>query len=98
MSLIDSLGNPQRLRIIQQLSDGPKYVTELSEAVGMNGKSAVHHLSVLENAGIVDYFWDGNRKYYRLVRTVELEVSPPPERRFILQRGTRRVTDPVADE
>lgn len=98
MSLIDALGNPQRLRIIQHLSDGSMYVTELADAVGMNGKSAVHHLSVLENAGIVDHFWDGNRKYYRLVRTVELDVSPPPERRFILQRGAERLTEPVDGE
>lgn len=98
MSLIDTLGNSQRLQIIQQLSDGPMYVTELADAVGMNGKSAVHHLSVLENADLVDHFWDGNRKYYRLIRTVELDISPPPERRFILQRGAERVTEPVVDE
>lgn len=98
MSLIDALGNPQRLRIIQQLSDGPMYVTELADAVGMNGKSAVHHLAVLEEEDLVDHFWDGNRKYYRLIRAVELDISPPPERRFILQRGAERATGPVGDE
>lgn len=98
MSLIDTLGSSQRLQIIQQLSDGPMYVTELADAVGMNGKSAVHHLSVLENEDLVDHFWDGNRKYYRLIRTVELDISPPPERRFILQRGAERAAEPVGDE
>ncbi|WP_049911215.1 ArsR/SmtB family transcription factor [Halorubrum lipolyticum] len=98
MSLIETLGNPQRLRIIQQLSDGPMYVTELADTVGMNGKSAVHHLTVLEDEDLVEHFWDGNRKYYRLIRTIELEISPPPERRFILQRGAERAAEPVGGE
>lgn len=98
MTLIDVLGNDQRLRIIRELSDGPMYVTELADSVGMNGKSAVHHLSVLENAGVVDHYWNGNRKYHQLVRDIELRVSPPPERRFVLQTDATTASTPVGDE
>lgn len=87
MSLFDVLGSKPRLRIIQELSSEPRYVTELAESVGMDGKSAVHHLEVLEEADIVESYRTSRRKYYRLRRTVELRASPPPERAFCLYTG-----------
>jgi len=87
MSLFDVLGSKPRLRIIQELSSEPRYVTELAERVGMDGKSAVHHLDVLEEAGVVENYRTGNRKYYRLRRTVEFRASPPPDRTFYLYAG-----------
>ncbi|WP_255194021.1 ArsR/SmtB family transcription factor [Natronobeatus ordinarius] len=85
MSLIDVLGSPARLKILRELSHGPMYVSELAEAVGMDGSTAVHHLSTLEEYGVVEHYLHGNRKYYLLVKSVELHVAPPPERTFILQ-------------
>lgn len=85
MTLFDVLGSKARLQILQALSHEPKYVSELAEEVGMDGKSAVHHLSTLEEAGLVEPYRRGNRKYYRLVTTVTLRAAPPPERTFILQ-------------
>lgn len=85
MTLLDVLGSKSRLKIIHELTDGPKYVSELADAVGLDGKSTVHHLSVLEEAGLVEPYRLSNRKYYRLVTTVTLEATPPPERTFILQ-------------
>ncbi|MFD1589398.1 ArsR/SmtB family transcription factor [Halorientalis brevis] len=85
MSLLDVLGSKSRLKILRALSHEPKYVTELAEEVGMDGKTAVHHLRTLEDAGLVEPYHRGNRKYYQLVRTVTLRAAPPPERTFILQ-------------
>lgn len=97
MSLIDLLGSKARIKIIQELSREPRYVSELAETVGMDGKTAVHHLSELEDAGLVDYYRRGNRKYYYLAKTVELRAAPPPERTFVLQTDERR-GDPTATE
>lgn len=67
------------------------YVSELAETVGMDGSTAVHHLTTLEENGVVEHYLQGNRKYYRLVTSIELHVAPPPERTFILQaRGVDR--------
>jgi DNA-binding transcriptional ArsR family regulator len=85
MSLLDVVGSTGRLKILRELSQEPKYVSQLTDAVGMDGKTATHHLDTLEEAGLIDFHWKGNRKYYRLVSTVELHVAPPPERAFILQ-------------
>lgn len=89
VSLIDVLGSTPRLKIVRELSHGPRYVSELTDAVGMDGKTAAHHLSTLEESGIVEHYRRGNRKYYRLVRAIELRIAPPPERTFILQAAER---------
>lgn len=85
MSLIDVLGSTPRLKIVRELSREPKYVSQLAETVGMDGKTATHHLSVLEDAGLIEPYWQGNRKYYRLIRRIDLQIAPPPGRTFILQ-------------
>lgn len=91
MTLIDALGNGTRLTILRELSREPMYVSELAEEIGMDGKTAVHHLSTLEEAGLVDHYRRGNRKYYELARRIELRIAPPPERAFVLQ------ADPLDD-
>lgn len=84
MSLFDILGSKARLEILRELSSEPRYVSELAENVGMDGKTATHHLARLEEAGLVESYRTSRRKYYRLVKTVELRVSPPPDRMFAL--------------
>lgn len=85
MSLIDALGNGTRLAILRALSREPMYVSELAETIGMDGKTAVHHLSTLEEEGLVTHYRRGNRKYYELDAAIELRIAPPPERTFVLQ-------------
>lgn len=94
MTLLDVLGSKARLQIIRELTREPMYVSMLADRVGMDGKTAVHHLSTLEDAGLIEHYGDGNRKYYRLVKSVELRAVPPPERTFILQaHGTETERD-----
>ncbi|MDS0474763.1 winged helix-turn-helix domain-containing protein [Natrinema sp. 1APR25-10V2] len=93
MSLIDALGNGTRLEILRELSREPMYVSELAEAVGMDGKTAVHHLSTLEEEGLVTHYRRGNRKYYELDAAIELRIAPPPERTFVLQADDLEESD-----
>jgi predicted transcriptional regulator len=92
MSLFDVLGNKARLKIIRELSSEPRYVSELTERVGMDGKSAVHHLSVLEETGLVESYSRGRRKYYRLVKTIELRATPT-DRTFVLHAREESLPD-----
>lgn len=61
------------------------YVSELMETVGMDGKTATHHLDILEEAGLIEPRREGRRKYYSLLRDVELYVSRTPNREFRVQ-------------
>jgi predicted transcriptional regulator len=84
MSLLDVLGSKPRLRMIRELTEEPRYVSELADRVDLDGKSTVHHLSVLEEAGLVESYWTGQRKYFRLTQRIDLTASPSPERTFVL--------------
>jgi predicted transcriptional regulator len=92
MSLFDVLGSKPRLEIIRELAAEPRYVSELTERVGMDGKSAAHHLSTLEDAGLVESYETSRRKYYRLVKSVELRATPE-DRTFVLHA---REAEPAA--
>lgn len=83
MDSLEVLGSKPRLEILRYLSRRDMYVSELMEEVGMDGKTATHHLDVLAEEGLIDSYEDGRRKYYTLVREVRLEVSPSPNRRFV---------------
>ncbi len=79
-----AIGSTKRLMILRELTRGERCVSELMELLKMDGKTAKHHLETLERAGIVESRIEGRRKYYRLVAEIRLEISPPPERRYIL--------------
>jgi predicted transcriptional regulator len=83
MDSLDVLGSKPRLEILRLLSRRDMYVSELMEEVGMDGKTTTHHLDMLTEAGLLDSYKDGRRRYYTLIREVRLEITPSPNRRFI---------------
>ncbi|AUX07927.1 ArsR family transcriptional regulator [Halalkaliarchaeum desulfuricum] len=85
MDSLELLGSKTRLELLRALSRRDMYVSELMETVGMDGKTATHHLDTLTRAGLLDSYKEGRRRYYTLVRDVRLEISPSPDRRFVVQ-------------
>lgn len=83
MDSLAVLGSKPRLEILRLLSRQDMYVSELMDAVGMDGKTATHHLDVLTEAGVVDSYREGRRRYFTLVRAVRVDISPSPNRRFV---------------
>jgi DNA-binding transcriptional ArsR family regulator len=57
------LGEPLRIRILQELQGGEKNVSELVEAVGSTQPNVSKHLRILQDAGIVGRRQDGNLVY-----------------------------------
>ena len=82
--ILDAIGSKKRLLILRMLSRGEKCVSEIMEELKMDGKTAKHHLEVLEKAGLVESRNVGKRKVYRLVKEIRIEISPPPKRKFIV--------------
>lgn len=93
MDTLELLGSKARLQILRALSRRDMYVSELMEAVGMDGKTATHHLDKLAERDVVDSYKDGRRRYYTLVSEITLEVSPSPNRRFIAQASAIKSRD-----
>ncbi|RLM63889.1 ArsR family transcriptional regulator [Halorubrum sp. Atlit-8R] len=77
--LLDLLGNENRRRILRLLATKPCYVTEISEYLDVSPKAVIDHLRKLEEAGVVESTTDDQRrKYFRIARSLRLEVSVSP--------------------
>ena len=62
-----AIGEPMRIRLLDQLRDGEATVGELSDALDAGQQNISKHLGLLADAGIVGRRKDGNRVYYRIV-------------------------------
>ncbi len=85
MRPVEIVGSKARLQILHRLSERDMYVSEIMDSVGLDGKTAKHHLNILEREGIVSSRKEGRRKYYSLKRKVIVKISPSPNRRFQIQ-------------
>ncbi len=87
-SVLRILGNPDRLLLLCQLSQGEKSVSELEEMVGIQQPTLSQQLGVLRGEGLVQTRRDGKRIYYavadqKVLAILELMYSlycPQPER------------------
>lgn len=60
------LADPRRISILYALSEGPRNVGQLMEAVGMDRPTASRHLKVLRERSMVRTERDGVSIYYSL--------------------------------
>ncbi|MDQ2911522.1 MAG: metalloregulator ArsR/SmtB family transcription factor [Actinomycetota bacterium] len=61
------LGEPMRIKLLDQLREREASVSELSETTGGSQQNVSKHLGVLLDAGIVGRRKDGNQVYYSIV-------------------------------
>jgi ArsR family transcriptional regulator len=61
-----ALADPERLRIVQCLRDGPRNVSELASLLGEEVVNVSHHLGVLRHAGLVSDERQGRFVVYSL--------------------------------
>ena len=64
--IMKALGHPTRLFMVDELSRGDRCVCELTEMVGADTSTVSKHLSLLREAGIVDFEKRGTQVYYHL--------------------------------
>lgn len=79
-TVLDTLGNESRRRILELLSKKPCYVSEISYFLKMAPKVVLDHLEKLEKAGLVSNFEEGRRRYYFINRSLRLEVLITPHK------------------
>jgi ArsR family transcriptional regulator len=77
-----ALGEPIRLRILGELTDGPRCVCDLLESVGIAPNLLSYHLRVLREAGLVEGSRRGRWIDYRLAddELAKLRAAIPSER------------------
>ena len=64
--IMKALGHASRLIMVDELSRGERCVCELRELVGTDLSTVSKHLSILKDAGIVEYDKRGVQVFYRL--------------------------------
>jgi ArsR family transcriptional regulator len=61
-----AIGHPLRLEIIDFLKDGEQCVCDIAEQIGSERSNVSRHLSVMVNAGVLEYRKEGLKVIYRL--------------------------------
>ncbi|HZC41732.1 MAG TPA: winged helix-turn-helix domain-containing protein [Streptosporangiaceae bacterium] len=78
--MLTAVANPQRLRVIAELSGGRVHVSELARRLGMSRPLLYMHLDRLEKAGLVtgtlELSDDGKAMKYFELSAFELRISP----------------------
>jgi len=71
-NILKVLANDTRLRVVQQLLDGPKNVSQINGQLNVEKTLLSHHLKTLRSHGIVETKRDGKNIEYRLAANIEL--------------------------
>lgn len=66
VAALKTLGNPERLLLLCQMSRGEASVGELEEALGIHQPTLSQQLGVLRRGGVVDTRRDGKKIFYRV--------------------------------
>jgi len=61
-----AIAHPLRIAIIDFLKDGEQCVCDIAEFVGSERSNVSRHLSVMVNAGVLDYRKEGLKVIYKL--------------------------------
>ena len=66
--VLRQLGHPARLALLDELSKGPKCVTDIQDLLQVRQANVSQHLTVLRQAKIVDFHENGNLRCYYILR------------------------------
>jgi len=61
-----AIAHPLRIAIINFLKDGEQCVCDIAEHIGSERSNVSRHLSVMANAGLLEYRKDGLKVIYKL--------------------------------
>ncbi|HCW92513.1 MAG TPA: ArsR family transcriptional regulator [Flexistipes sinusarabici] len=67
--ILKALAHPTRLQIVMELQgEGTKCVTDIQDILPVSQVNISQHLTVLRNAGIVNFTRDGSQRCYYITR------------------------------
>jgi DNA-binding transcriptional ArsR family regulator len=79
LAVLTAVANPQRMRVVAELSDGRVHVSELARRLGISRPLLYMHLDRLEKAGLVtghlELSTDGKAMKYFELAPFELKLS-----------------------
>jgi len=99
IELLKALAHPARIKILEELVEGVKCVSDFEEALDISQPNVSQHLKLLRSHNIVDYFVDGRLKCYflkepfipdllEILKKQYTEFIPAPACCPVTKRGT----------
>ena len=73
-AVLKAMGDPSRLRLLNELCQRDACVGELAETTGLSTANTSKHLVVLRQVGLVAYVRIGNSKCFSLTSTLVTEI------------------------
>jgi len=73
-TILSALAHPLRLRVLEQLREGPCCVCKLIPYVGGEQSNVSHHLAILRKANIVQYEKRGTEVWYTVTDPIVFEI------------------------
>jgi len=83
--LFKALAHPARIRILELLRDGERTVTELQEALGLEGSTVSQQLAILRVRNLVGPRRAGTSSYYRILDPQVSDLLDVAKRMFDAQ-------------
>lgn len=74
IELLQIVGHPLRVEILEQLENGVKCVSDLEDFLDTSQPNISQHLKTMRQAGIIDYYMDGRLRCYFLVDPIVPEL------------------------
>ncbi|MDI6744114.1 MAG: metalloregulator ArsR/SmtB family transcription factor [Thermodesulfovibrionales bacterium] len=66
VELLRAVAHPARVKILEELLNGVKCVSDIEGFLGISQPNVSQHLSLLRRYGVIDYYMDGRLKCYFL--------------------------------
>lgn len=64
--ILNAIAHPNRIKIVEYLSEGPKCTCEIAPALDLEQSNLSRHMKILVQAGIINYWKDGQRAMYEI--------------------------------
>ena len=66
IELLRVIAHPLRIKILEELANGVKCVSDFQNFLGISQPNVSQHLSIMRRYGVIDYYVDGRLRCYFL--------------------------------
>jgi ArsR family transcriptional regulator len=75
IELLKVIAHPLRIRILDELINGVKCVSDFEEFLEISQPNVSQHLSILRTYGVIDYYMDGRLRCYFLKDPIIYDIT-----------------------
>lgn len=74
IDMMKTVAHPVRIKILEELAEGVKCVSDLTEFLHVSQPNISQHLAALRHADLIDYFIDGRLRCYFLKKPIIIDL------------------------